>query len=214
MSKLDPRLSIVPTQLPTKAWGPLSDASIDCYGFTLQLPNDVARTIPGKPYTVVLFRNEGDLTIRNMADGGDMLELTMRDKTAQGILGEEVIRSKFSLMQAAMLATPEQVKWWRFRALANERVVALLTTKLFAITKLLSLHFAEIRPVYSIVAGELRGFQIGNPEVAPYEAHVDLFDTADRHFAFDVTGPDGHGRVLTQTEINAFVGSIHTAFDR
>jgi hypothetical protein len=214
MSKFDPRLSIVPTELSAKIEAPLSNASIDCYGFTLQLPNNVTRTIPGKQYTSVLFRNEGDLTIQSMTQDGDMLELTMRDKTAQKLLGREVLRSKFSLMQAAMWATPEQAKWWRFRTLANERVAGLLTTKFFAITKLLSLHFTEIRPIYTIAVGELHGFQVGNPDVAPYEAHVDLFDGTDRHFAFDVTGPEGHGHVLNQTEINAIVGSIKPVPDR
>jgi len=53
-----------------------------------------------------------------------------------------------------------------------------------------------------------------NPDVAPYEAHIDLLDLADRHFAFDVTGPEGHGEVLTQTEINAIVASIQPPSDR
>lgn len=43
--------------------------------------------------------------------------------------------------------------------------------------------------------------------------HLDLFDGADRHFAFDVIGREGHGQVLTQAEINAVVASIHPTAD-
>ncbi|MGA2170636.1 MAG: hypothetical protein ABSG62_20800 [Terracidiphilus sp.] len=214
MSIVDPRLSIVPADLPSKVEAPLSSASIDCYGFTLRLPNEVAKTIRGDLFTMVLFRNGGNLVSQNMLRDPGTLGFTISEKHAQRLLGEEVLRSKFSLMQAAMWVTPEQVKWWRFRTLPNERVEYLLFTKFSAISQLASLHSFTIRPIYTIASGEFRGFQVGNPDVAPYEAHVDLFDAADRHFAFDVTGPEGHGQVLTQTEINAIVASIQPASDR
>jgi len=95
--------------------------------------------------------------------------------------------------------------------LANQRVTYLLLTKFTAIPQLVSLHPLTIPAIYSINSGRVRGFQVGNPDVAPYEAHVDLFDAADRHFALDVIGPDGHGQVLTQAEINAIVASIQPA---
>lgn len=154
------------------------------------------------------LHNGGILESQNMSQGFDMLEFTISEKHAQQMLGEELVRSKFSLMQAAMLATPEQAKWWRFRTLANQRVGRLLITKFSAISQLASLHSLTIRPIYRVSSGKVRGFQVGNPDVAPYEAHVDLFDAADRHFALDVTGSDGHGQVLTQAEINAIFASI------
>jgi hypothetical protein len=214
LNKFDPRLSIVPADLPTKVEAPLSNASIDCYGFTLRLPNEVARTSRGDVFTIVMFRNGGGLMIQNMSRDPGILELTISDTHAQRLLGRELLRSKFSLMQAAMRATPEQVKWWRFHTLANERVVDLLITKFSVISQLLSLHSFTVRPIYAIASGEFHGFQVGNPDVAPYEVHVDLFDAADRHFAFDVTGPEDHGKILSQTEINAIVASIQPPSDR
>jgi hypothetical protein len=56
--------------------------------------------------------------------------------------------------------------------------------------------------------GDFRGFQFGDPSKAPYDTHVDLFDSSDRHFAIDVGGEEGHGQVLTQEELNAVVASI------
>ena len=163
---------------------------------------------------MVPFPNGGFLECQDLARDRGMLEFTIGDKHAQRLLGEEVLRSKFSLMQAAMWATPDQVKWWKLRTLANERSEYLLFTKFLAVSQIASLHSLTIRPIYTIASGEFRGFQVGNPDAAPFEARVDLFDAADRHFAFDVTGRDGHGQVLTQTEINAIVASIRLTPNR
>jgi hypothetical protein len=76
------------------------------------------------------------------------------------------------------------------------------------LTTIVSPRFGTLGPIYPISAGVFRGFQIGNPDVSPYEAHLDLFDGTDRHLAFDISGPEGHGQVLTQAEINAIVASI------
>jgi hypothetical protein len=208
MGKFDPRLNLVPANLPTNVEAPLSSASIDCYGFTFRLPNEVAKTIQYDRLTTVRFRNGGFLISQNLLQGPGTLERTISEKNAQRLLRKEDLRSRFSLMQAAMYVTPEQAKWWRFRTLANERVEYLLVTKFSTVSQIASLHSFAIRPIYTIASGGFRGFQVGNPDVEPYEAHVDLFDAADRHFVFEVTGPEGHGQVLTQTEINAVVASI------
>ena len=63
-------------------------------------------------------------------------------------------------------------------------------------------------PIYTISAGALHGFQIGNPDTSPTDAHVALFDQTDRYFSFDVSGPQKHGQILTQSEMKAIVASI------
>ena len=212
--KVDPRLSIVPADLPTKAGAPLSNATIDLYGFRVPLPNEeIAKTFQGDYVTLVRFRNGGFLTINNPSQHSGILEFAVSDKRAERLVGQEVIRSKFKLMQAAMWAVPEQTKWWRFRSLENERVEYLLITKFSVLTGFGSPHSFTLGPIYTISAGRFRGFQIGNPDVPPYEAHLDLFDGDDQHFAFDVSGAEGHGQVLTQAEINAVVASIRPTPD-
>jgi hypothetical protein len=208
LSKVDPRLNIVPVDLPSKVEAPLSSASIDCFGFTLRLPNGVEKTFRGDQHRTVRFRNGGLLGCEDMSRGFDLLELKISEKNTHQLLGEEVFHSKFSLMRAAMWATPEQAKWWRFRTLANQSVEYLLITKFSALSQIISSHPFTIRPIYTIASGQFRGFQVGCPDIAPFETRIDLFDAVDRHFEFDVTGPDGHGPVLTQTEINAIVASI------
>jgi hypothetical protein len=112
-----------------------------------------------------------------------------------------------------MLVTPEQVKWWRFRSSQNEKAALLLLLKFVSLTESSPLHTLTIRPIYTIVSGEFRGFQFGNPDIPLYDTRIDLFDGADRHLAFDIGGLEGHGQVLTQEEINAMVASIRPASD-
>jgi hypothetical protein len=215
--KFDSLLSVVPADLPTKAEGHLSSVAFDAYGFRLLVPSEeIARTIQGEVVTLFQFRNGGDLTIYNTAQNSGILEIAINDKHAnlEKLVGRENIKSKFKLMRAAMWATPEQTKWWKFRSLENERVAYLLLIKFSVLGESRSSHPSTLEPIFAIASGEVHGFQIGNPGVSPYEAHLDLFDGADRHFAFDVSGPEGHGQVLTQEEINALVGSIRPAADR
>lgn len=214
LGKVDPRLSMAPLSLPAKAEAPLSDASIDRYGFKFQLPNkEIVKTIGGELITLVLFRDGGDLIVRNTSRDAGIFALLTNDKRAQRLLGQDVNHSEFKLIQAVMSATPEQAKWWRFRSSENERVEYLLGMKLSALTQSASPHAFTLGPIYSIAYGKFRGFHLGNPDVPPYETHLDLFDGADRYFAFDITGPEGHGQVLTQEEINAIVDSIRPTSD-
>jgi hypothetical protein len=69
-------------------------------------------------------------------------------------------------------------------------------------------HALTIRPIYTIASGEFSGFQFGDPNIPPYDTRIDLFDAANRHPAFDISGLEGHGQVVTQEEINAMVASI------
>jgi hypothetical protein len=210
MIKVDPRLNIVPADLPTKAGAPLSNATIDLYGFRVTLPNEeIAKTLQGDFVTLVRFRNGGFLRIHNPSQDSGILEFAIGDKHAERLVGQEIIHSKFKLMQAAMWATAEQAKWWRFHNLENERVEYLLLTKFSVLTENESHYAFTLGPIYTISAGGFRGFQIGDPGAPPYEARLDLFDGADRYLALDVSGTDGHGKVLTQAEINAVVASIH-----
>ncbi len=208
MRKFEPRLSLVPVDLPSNAEVPLSNWTIDRYGYKVPLPNEaIVPTHHGDDLmTLVSISNGGFLTIHNPSRDSGILEIEITDKHAQRLVGKQLFQSKFKLMQAAMWTTPEQVKWWKFRSSENEKTQLLLLTKFVVVFT--SHGSPALGPIYPISAGVFRGFQIGDPNIPPYEAHLDLFDRTDRHFAFDVSGPEGHGQVLTQGEINAMVASI------
>jgi hypothetical protein len=155
---------------------------------------------------------DGEIWIKGaLSDANDLVfaAVLSNDKDAQKLLEQELLRSKFKLMQAVMSTTPDQVKWWRLRSRQNQRAEFLRLAKLTVLEG--SIH--RLTPIYAISSGEIRGFQLGNPNVPPYEAHLDLFDAADRQFTFDVMGLEGHGQVLTREEINAIVASIQSISD-
>ena len=217
MRKFDPRLSVVPTDLSNKAEAHLSDAALDVYGVSVLLPHEeISKTIRGDSVTVIVFRNGGDVTFLNPSQDSGILGIAINDKNANSgkLVGQETIKSKLKLMQAALWATPDQAKWWRFRGLENQRVEYLLFIKFSMLGESTSFHAVSLGPIYSIATGQFHGFQIGNPDVSPYEVHVDLFDREDRHLALDISGPKGHGQLFTQEEINAMVGSIRPISDQ
>ncbi len=118
-------------------------------------------------------------------------------------------------MQAAMRTTPEEVKWWRFRSLRNERAESLLLIKFHLLNASAFSELFGSRPIYEISVGELQGFEIGDPNSKPFEAHLDLFDAHDRHYAFGVSAAGKHGQQLvTQAEVNSMVNSIQPTMGR
>jgi len=209
LGKTDPQLSIVPRTLPSKAEAPLSNSSIDRYGVKFLVPRAMVRTIKLQQTTLVRFPN-GMLEFPGPLRDEDSIVFgsVHSNKDAEKLLSQEMLHSQFKLLQAAMSVTPEQVKWWRFRSSQNKRTELLLLLKFVALTEYSPVHALTVRPMHTIASGEFRGFQLGDPDNPPYDTHIDLFDGANRHLAFDISGLEGHGQVLTQEEINAMVASI------
>ena len=152
--------------------------------------------------------------IENTSEGPGWPEIAMGEWHTQELFGKEVLGSKFNLMQAAMWTTPDQAKWWRFISLKNQRVEYLLGAKFSLLSGSPSRYSFTLGPLYRLNAGEFRGFQIGDPTIAPFEVRLDLFDRNDRHLEFDVMGPEGHGQLLTQADINGIVAAIRPASNR
>lgn len=215
MRRLDPRMSLVSMPLPSNADVPLSDASIDCYGFAIPLPKtQVGRTARSKSQTMVYFQDRGVLMIDDAESTSGVLEIIAKIKDAGTLLGPSIAQSKFKLMEAALQATPEQVKFWRFRSAGNERSDLLLVVKSLVLVQSSLGVSGQITPIRQIAAGQLRGFEFGDPESAPYNARLDLFDEADRHLVLRIIGRREDGPVLTQAEINALVAGIRPVAGR
>ena len=208
LGKFDPQLSIIPSGLSSETEAPLSNSSVEEFGFEFRLPNKgTARKFD---QTVLVRLPGGMLEFPRSLSNEDavIFQPVYSDNDAKKLLGPELLQSKYKLIQAAMSATPDQVKWWRFRSPQNKRAALLLLVKFVALTEFNSTHSLAVRPIYTIASGEFRGFELGNPDAPPYDTHIDLFDGAERHLAFDIWGSEGHGQVLTQQEINAMVASI------
>ena len=215
LGKFDPQLSIIPVGLSSEIEAPLSNSSIEQFGFEFRLPNKgIARKLD---QTVLVEFPSGMLEFPHSLSEKDAVIFgsVYSDNDARKLLGPELLQSKYKLIQEAMSATPDQVKWWRFRSSQNERAALFLLVKFVALTESDPMHVFAVRPrpIYTIGSSDLRGFEFGNPDSPPYDTHVDLFDDATRHLAFDISGVEGHGQVLTQKEINAMVASIRLTSD-
>jgi len=153
--------------------------------------------------------------VQNPSRNSWIFEIANSDKQSAKLIGPEIFPSKLKLVEAAMWATPDQAKWWKFRTSTNKRVDYLLLIKFsLLLTHTVSSQPSTLGPIYAISAGGFRGFQVGDPNVPPYDAQVDLFDGAGRSLTFDVSGPQKHAQVLTQDEINAIVTSIKPTSQR
>lgn len=217
LSSVEPRINAVPVSLTRQAQVPLSNASVDAFGFKIQLPNrEIEKTRKTERFTFISFRDGGWLLVEDMSPypGADSIpSLVEFDKRAEQLLGQELAHSEFKRMQAAMLTTPDQVKWWRFRSSRNMRASFLLGEKLFDLMECKQ-PLGPLGPIYAVSFGQFHGFQCGDPDVAPYDARIDLFDDSNRQIKLEIAGPQGHGPVLTQEELNAIVASIRPSPDR
>jgi hypothetical protein len=213
LGKTDPQLSITPVSLSSKAEAPLSKSSIDRLGVKFLLPNEaIVSSMKLQQTTLVRFPNGMLEFLGPLRDEDSIVFGSVHsNKDAEKLLSQEMLHSQLTLLQAAMLVTPEQVKWWRLRSSQNKKAELLLLLKFVALTEYSPMHSLTKRPIYTIAPGKFRGFQFGDPDKPPYDTHIDLFDGASHHFAFDISGLEGHGQVLTQEEINAMVASIQLA---
>jgi hypothetical protein len=98
-----------------------------------------------------------------------------------------------------MAATPDRVKWWKAPS-QNATDLFLLSQKMFA-------RFGCQGTPDRIASSEVRGFQFGDPAVAPYCVKLDLFDAAGHHYAMTITS-GARGPVIKQAEVNAMVASL------
>ena len=95
---------------------------------------------------------------RSLSDGDSVIfEPVHSDTGAKSLLGPELLQSKYKLLQAPMSATPDRVKWWRFRSSQNKRAALLLFIKFAALTEFNPMHSLAVRPIYTIASGEFRG---------------------------------------------------------
>jgi len=98
-----------------------------------------------------------------------------------------------------MATTTRDAAWWRTPR-ENERVLALLSCKLFAAT--------EPSAIYNVSGPAMRGFQFESRRLQRKIVRLSLFDSADRQFDIQIFNGIGDKPTLTQTQINAMVASI------
>ena len=198
MLRDNPCLGVTPTPMPDRSVAPLSGSQLVLFGISLQTPWNGMGTISLEPGDAEVPFPEQHIAIRLFEPGSDWFLNKMWRLTERGQAGKTIV-SSYNLMAAEMTVTPDQVKWWR-RPNQNEATSFLLELK--------SMNLDGLGTIYTIDSGELHGFQLGNPAIAPYRVRLDLYDAADQHYQFRIDPKDRNRPILTQAEINAMVASI------
>ena len=202
-----PNLSLTPIPLPDSRVAELDGPRIERSGISMQSPWKVIESekhanFPG--LTALNFA-EGQLAIFHHSHSLDKpvkyRVSSIERRIITRVLGGKSFKSSYDLLAAEGYATPSQARWWGTRS-SNVRNTLLLTMKLGYVG-------SQPTVVYSIHIGDLRGFQVGNPAVRPFDVRLALFDQRDRRYDFLFSGRDRDHSVLSQAQINAFVASIH-----
>jgi hypothetical protein len=199
----DPRLAMVPLELSEKSLATLNGVHIGFHGFALQTPwTRISKQMQGKQYLAVLFENGAEVTFFDPPATPAEAKLLARDPQMVAILSAETVESDYALTAASLTATPAQVGWLRTPK-RNARALFLLETK--------SMMLRDSGQIYKLGLGEMRGFQTGNPMIAPYTVFLDLFDRSDRRYQIRISANAAGGPVLTQAQLNAVVTSFKPA---
>jgi hypothetical protein len=205
-SRDDPSLSLLPVPIPTAATVPLAGPRIAAFGISVQSPwsDIVAQREVGKSMlatsskegVVLLFGPGFEPDAAAAWRGGP----PKQNRVITSVLGERELSSNYELLSAAVRVTPKQAHWWATRR-ENARVMLLVMQKGLAMTR-------GTNAIYEVAHGELRGFQFGDPDVAPYVAALDLFDSHDRKYTIRIRSKTKDAPSFTQKQVNAMVASI------
>lgn len=191
----------IPASLPNKEVTPLSGVHIESYGFGFRVPwNETPLERKERGVTALAYLRSGTgMLIIDPASLLDSAHSIRSIAKANKIRDLERPISNYDLMAEAMASTPDQVKWWQTPT-RNARTLTLLELK--------GTTLRSFGALYRIDFGNWRGFQEGDPSIAPYKVQLNLFDSADQHLEVLISGKQGSGPVISQAEVNAIVASI------
>jgi hypothetical protein len=201
-----PNLSLTPIPLPDSRVAELGGARIERLGISMQSPWKVIESEKQANFPGLMALNfaEGQVAIFHHSHSLDKPVKhrvpSIERRIITRVLGGKWFKSRYDLLASEVYATPSQARWWGTRS-SNVRNTLLLTMKLGYVG-------SQPTVVYSIHIGSLRGFQVGNPAVRPFDVRLALFDQRDRRYDFLFSGRDRDHPVLSQAQINAFVASI------
>lgn len=197
----EPEAWLVPVPVPDRNVVQLSGTRVEAFGYSIQTPwNEQPEVHPGGPSTSARFPKEGAILVLMNPDFDRGHTQSWRTTPAAvGIFRDQERRSNYGLMAAAMATTPLDAAWWKAPR-ENQRVLALLSCKLFAAT--------EPSAIYNVSGPAMRGFQFESRLAHGKLVQLSLFDSADRHLDIQIFNGIGDKPTLTQAQINAMVASI------
>ncbi len=198
-------LDVVPTPLSDTSVAVLEGARVEKFGVSFESPwKDITRETNTEDIFDAAFREGPFLMLhdpRRAFDGIKILQgNTYRERQkAMDLFGPEALRSNYDLMATAAETKPTEVKRWdSFRHYT--RINLLLMEKMMFLGPAKAIH-----PIHSET---MRGFQLGDPDAAPYLVKLELFDAKDKKYEFILMGHGRQDPVASQAQINALIASI------
>jgi hypothetical protein len=203
----NPNLATLPIPLPDQGVAKLDGARLEMGGLAFSASSkEILRRRDFSHISFVNFNDGLAISTPDWSSGLDLekfIQANTRSKKeadeTRRLLGSRVLNCCYGLLASELAITPSGLKWWntwRTRRIAFTR----LTTK--------SIDIGKANAIYEINAGEMRGFQMGNPAVAPYEVVLDLFDQGDRRHEIRINDARADRPFISQSEINAIVASM------
>lgn len=200
ITKDNPRIRLVPAQLPQGDVVAPTGLQFTFHGFSIQVPwKDLEWQRCGDSVLLIAFKNGARVIVQDPPADDINARMYRSDPQLLRILGAETLQSDYAFMAAAVTATPDQAAWWRSPR-QNARSFILLGMK--------SMNLQDASAIYPVSFGNVRGFQTGSPSVPPYHLNLDLFDKADRHYEIWIRTTQGSASGLSQAEVNGIVASL------
>jgi hypothetical protein len=201
----EPAVWVFPTPLPDRSQAPLVGTRVEAYGYSIQTPwNEQPKSKPHKSITLVTFsQNKAGMMLFDPGeDTSENLPVKMAsDPDAKKLFSDRDRGSFYQLTADELAANPNEAKWWTPRK--NVQLFMLLSFK--------ELQMINFKSVHKIEAGELRGFQFGDPAKPRSRIMFKLFDSNDRQIRIQVSSDADDASALTQAQLNAMVASIRPA---
>jgi hypothetical protein len=200
----DASASIVPRGLSNTGVADLKGgAEVSAFGYVFDVPWKVLKRSDAKTVSMLALGNGTGIAIADVENSvmgpGLIAHSTPSGAAAfRSMYGTLPLSSRYEWLQAELDSFPSDVSFWRSRN-NNARALTFLMLKEGDIGK--------AKVVYSIVAGGMRGFQIGDPRQSASPVQLRLFDANDRE-VWMILHPASNGDGFTQEQINAMVASM------
>jgi hypothetical protein len=203
----DASASIVPRGLPNTRVADLKDGEeVSTFGYVIDVPWKVLKRSDWKTGSRLTFGNGTEVAIFDVK--GDAVGLNTLKKSTpseaaafRSLYGKLATGSRYEWLQAELDASPSDVSFWRS---SNSNVRAWV----FMMQKNADMQKAKV--VYSVAAGGMHGFQIGDPGQPVSPVMLRLFDAKDREI-WMILRPAQNGTGFTQEQINAMMASMRPA---
>jgi hypothetical protein len=200
----DATASIMPQRLPNSAIADLKGGTeVSALGYNFAVPWKVSKRSDRGTLSMLTLGNGAEIAIDHIENSGLGPGLIAHSTPLQAaafrsVFGSPALSSKYTWLEAELGSSPADVSFWRSR-ISNARALTLMTLKEGDIGK--------AKVVYSIAAGGMHGFQVGDPQQPVSPVWLRLFDANDREFWMILhRAPSGVG--FTQEQINAMVASM------